>query len=36
MSKLPLGIIAMLGVGIGAFVLSKRSKDSIETQQPQL
>ena len=34
MSKLPLGIIAMLGVGIGAFVLSKRSKDTIETQQP--
>ena len=34
MSKLPLGIIAMLGVGIGAFVLSKRSKDPIETQQP--
>jgi hypothetical protein len=32
MSKLPLGIIAVLGVGIGAFVLSKRKKDTVENQ----
>tara|TARA_B110001454_G_scaffold179964_1_gene173394 strand:- start:556 stop:1596 length:1041 start_codon:yes stop_codon:yes gene_type:complete len=34
MAKMNLGIIAVLGIGVGAFIISKMNKDKIESQQP--
>jgi hypothetical protein len=34
MAKIDLGIITVLGIGVGAFVLSKMNKSNIESQQP--